>query len=164
MEESFSLMSDFLSPQTSRLNTSTVSAVQTIKYGLMAKEKSAVQTFGSQKGKPVNTKLITNMKLAFSRRAKENDMRIRAKKERSERLKIDKKCLSKVQAMKKTRNLAREEQLKHTKKLRKMALEALAEKKRRGEKAASGRAERMKKRKGKIEETEEHTKKKKRRL
>lgn len=68
VESTFSLMKTILHPGTSRLNTATVSAVQTVKYAFHAQKKSAVQCFKRQKGEIINKKMVTNFQLASSRR------------------------------------------------------------------------------------------------
>ena len=72
VESSFNVMGDVLDKKSGRMNMSTYSAIQTVKYGLKARQPSAkhmsVGNFsrGDKHYSPVNEKLAKNMRGAFN--------------------------------------------------------------------------------------------------
>ena len=126
VESTFSIMSGILNPQCSRLKTSSVSAIQTVKYYIKASGKSAIDLMKRSKDDQVNPTLVHNMKMADRRRKRVLQEQKKKLEERRKELSVDTaKLIPKAQAVRDARDVAYRERLKHRKRARQAALEAL---------------------------------------
>jgi hypothetical protein len=129
VESTFSLMGDILNPQCSRLKTSSVSAIQTVKYHLKAHGKSAIEYFRRGAEEKVDAALVQNMKMASHRRTKVLEEKKKKLEERKKKLQLRvAKPTTKAEAVRSARRNACMERLRHQKKARQAALEALRSK------------------------------------
>jgi hypothetical protein len=85
VESTFSLMKNVLDPKSSRMKTSTLKALQTIKYSLLSEEKSTLQVYQCP-SQPSESKkeLVANLRLASQRRVREQkEERLKERQERT---------------------------------------------------------------------------------
>ena len=129
VESSFKLMGDIIGTKSSRLNTKTVSSIQSVKYYVKSKKKTPMELFQIKDN--CNKDLTINFKLASQRRRNENKMALEKKEAKKMKLDTLKRLTNKQEARRKARQHANEERKNHTLKLkkasRKAALEALVQ-------------------------------------
>ena len=75
VESTFSIMGQVLDPQSSRLNVTSLSAIQTIKYSLKASGESATKYFSRDRVAldPVDGRLSANMRSSYAEYKKEQE-------------------------------------------------------------------------------------------
>jgi hypothetical protein len=126
VESFFNLMGDIMDAKSSRMNASTLGAVQMIKYDLMAKQKTAIECYSYKKtySTAKTRKLVANLRLASQRRMKEAK-EMREKKEKWMKKMEVREKVTKREACRKAGQLARDEISTHAKKIKQKRLAAL---------------------------------------
>ena len=126
-------MGDVVDIRSTRMNTETLSAVQTVKYVFKARKTTALEYFkrNDVKKDPVRKSVCVSLRKAASRYKKEQERKRQIKENRKGKLKVSvvnsvpvSKAMSNVLVKDRVQNNL----LKYQKKARKRALEALVEK------------------------------------
>ena len=87
VEGSFSIMGDIIDPKSARMNIETFSAIQTVKYGLRASQKSALEYFERKNhlNDPIDINMCRNLEGARGKYDKELEVKreeVQAKKQK----------------------------------------------------------------------------------
>jgi hypothetical protein len=123
VESTFSHMGAILDPHSSRMKTCSLSAIQTVKYYLKASGKSALQFF---KRDECDATLTFNMRMASTRRRHELAKRRKKLEEKQQKLALEhSKLISKAHSVRRAREEAHRDRLRHRKRARQSALESL---------------------------------------
>lgn len=139
VESSFNLMGDVVDIRSTRMNTETLSAIQTTKYAFKARNTTALQYFSRAdvRKDPVKKSVCICLRRAASRHKKEQERKRHLKEIRKEKLNVssvNSVPVSKSLSKSIVKDRVESSLLKHQKKARKRALEALAEKARKKKK------------------------------
>ena len=130
MEGSFITMGDVIDPKSCRMNVETYSAIQTVKYGLRAGQKTAIEKFTRTDylHEKVDTALCRNLRSSASRYKAHLRDKVKEHEEVKERLKLHKEKLqSKKTAKTILQEVEKEARLRHAKNLkRRQKLSAMA--------------------------------------
>ena len=117
VESTFSIMGQVLDPQSSRLNVTSLSAIQTIKYSLKASGESATKFFRRDRVAldPVDGRLSANMRSSYAEYKKEQEAALREKEEKKQQLAAKSEEAASKQAVKLAAILASKKARQHHK-------------------------------------------------
>lgn len=90
VESSFNIMNDIIDNKSGRINIETYNAIQNVKYGLKASEKSAIKYYEKKDylHEGVNPKLVKNIKTSCKQYKLELEMKRSALEEKKNRLNV----------------------------------------------------------------------------
>lgn len=123
VESSFSMMNSIITTSSTRMNIPTFSAIQTVKYHLLAENKSAVKYFVKKDflHECIDRNLVNNIRSSCRNYEDEKKSKRELKQKQIDEKKLNKeKLLSKEAAKKLCANAAKNQRLKHKKKMLKV--------------------------------------------
>jgi hypothetical protein len=121
VEGSFNVMGDIISVKSTRVAPETYSAIQTVKYGLRATGKSAIEYFKRDDPKydPVNLSLVRNMRTAYqTEKAIKEKAKAALEEKRRRMARKQQATASKRKAKELTMQAAKRTRIAHVKKLK----------------------------------------------
>ena len=90
VEGNFNTMGDVIDPKSCRMNVETYSAIQTIKYGLRAGQKTAIEKFTWTDYEKVDTTLCRNLRSPAARYKAHLKDKMKEQEDTKDRLKLQK--------------------------------------------------------------------------